>query len=46
MVGEIEKLCQKQETEKLNGSKKKNKKKKKKLDLGSSLEILLTKQKD
>lgn len=43
MVGEIEKLCQKQETEKLNGSKKK---KKKKLDLGSSLEILLTKQKD
>lgn len=42
MVGEIEKLCQKQETEKLNGSKKK----KKKLDLGSSLEILLTKQKD
>ena len=29
MVGEIEKLCQKQETEKLNGSKKKKKKKKK-----------------
>lgn len=26
MVGEIEKLCQKQETEKLNGSKKKKKK--------------------